>query len=89
MIALEQIDDNPKDQQIDQQEIEQALKPNGFLTKEENIKNLTNELTSNTEIATLTLSLKNSLNFAVDKILSQTEISESDISILNLWNTLL
>jgi len=89
MTGLDQIDIQPKDQQIDQQEIEQALKPNGFLTKEENIKNLRNELTWKEKISDLTTSLETTLNATIDEILTKNTWTESEILIINLWNSLL
>ena len=45
MAELEQINTiKPEEKEIDRTEIEQALKPNGFLANEENIKNLKRQL---------------------------------------------
>jgi|GEM_PF-3102277 len=75
-------------QEIDRQEIEQALKPDGILTKPENIQKIKEYLKSS-EKSELLSSLEGSLNDAIDQILSQSEISDNDIKILDLWNKLL
>jgi hypothetical protein len=79
---LQQVDEN-KDQSIDMQELQ------NFSRTQENIQNLKNELNSDKEQSDLILSLETTLNVAIDTILSQSDISENDIKILELWNMLL
>ncbi|MDD3262989.1 MAG: hypothetical protein PHR61_04020 [Candidatus Absconditabacteria bacterium] len=79
---LKKIDKNNSNNKIDLQEIQD------FSRTDENIQAIKKTLQQQ-EKSDLLSSLENSLNDAIDKILSQAEILESDIQILDLWDKLL
>jgi hypothetical protein len=91
MVGIEDINKN-KDQSIDLNEIQDALKLSWFLSNEKNVRDLKKQIDNpeNPEtIKKLKDSLENSLNLAVDDILKKETFSDDEIQILNLWNILL
>ncbi len=84
MPLLDQIDKNPKDNHIDIQELQDAIKPEWFLTKEENIKGVSVELNTS-EKEPIAKTLEDNLTKEINNILTKNTLTDADIKIIDLW----